>query len=220
MWVALIIGLLFINVLPRYAATADIDLVTILMILCFAKCIFDSVKARNRRVYRADMTESERSFETYVPPRQRRERRHHRRWSDETVQEEDWERENRPTVSQATLQSQRRRRQPSSMHAGYRQDSLQTGPAFRVPDGLECQICFDEKSREEFPSRRITKKCKHEPTDCCNACLAQAISTAFEGNMWDDIRCPLCNEQLQFHDMAELAPPHIFQRYGNALKFM
>jgi hypothetical protein len=59
----------------------------------------------------------------------------------------------------------------------------------------------------------MTKQCKHEPTDCCNTCLAQAIRTAFEGNMWDDIRCPICNKQLQFQDMAELAPRNVFERY-------
>lgn len=109
-------------------------------------------------------------------------------------------------------------RGPTPSRADSRQNSSPPNSRSGLPGGLECQICFDVKSREEFPSRRMTKKCKHDPTDCCNDCLNRAISTASEGNMWDDIRCPICNEQLQFQDMAELAPRDVFERYKFSIR--
>ena len=85
----------------------------------------------------------------------------------------------------------------------------------------ECQICFEEKPRNEFPSRRITQNCVHnertELTDCCSSCLERHIISAFDGNMWDDIRCPICNAQLQHEDMAQFAPGDIFERYCSLL---
>ena len=105
-----------------------------------------------------------------------------------------------------------RSEEASSWFASPRQNP-NIAPPSGVPRGIECQICFDEKTLNDFPSRRMTSNCQHEPTDCCNACLAQAISISFGGNMWDDIRCPICNEQLEYQDMIELAPPEVFQRY-------
>ena len=190
---------------------------TLLLIICFAKCIFDVVRSRTGTVYETDTTESERSFEPYVPRRGRRERRNRQNsqrrayraeWSAETVLEGEWPRDYVPPIAPRSQV-----RVPASTHAGSRLRGASTSrPATGLPGELECQICFDEKSREDFPSQRITKKCKHEATDCCNTCLAQAIRTAFEGNIWDDIRCPICNEQLEFQDMAELAPSNIFER--------
>jgi hypothetical protein len=85
-----------------------------------------------------------------------------------------------------------------------------------VSQTWECQICFEEKPQHEFPSRKITQGCEHEGrlelTDCCTACLERHIVSAFESNMWDDIRCPVCNAQLQHEDMANFAPRDIFER--------
>jgi hypothetical protein len=206
MWAASIACLFLI-----VSLVADFKPVTILMIFCFAKCIFDAVRARNNPVYQTDTTESERSFEPYIPRRARRERRSRRRWSTDSVQSEGLGRAVRPPTSQMPPRAPYQER--SFVHPGSRQTLSPAGATIGASGNVECQICFDLKSPDQFPSRKMTKKCNHEPTDCCNDCLAQAISTAFEGNMWDDIRCPMCNEQLEFQDMAELAPPNIFQRY-------
>ena len=205
------------SVILRALSELTLCLGTLLLIFCFAKCIFDVVRSRNDTVYETDTTESERSFEPYIPRRERRERRNRQNpqrsayraeSSAETILEEEWRRDYVPPI---VLRSQVQ--MPTSTHAGSRLRGVSPSrPATGLPGRLECQICFDEKSREDFPSRRMTKKCKHEATDCCNTCLAQAISTAFEGNIWDDIRCPICNEQLEFQDMAELAPRNIFER--------
>ncbi|KAH9214827.1 hypothetical protein DL95DRAFT_502494 [Leptodontidium sp. 2 PMI_412] len=79
----------------------------------------------------------------------------------------------------------------------------------------ECQVCLEEKTSTDFPSRTPTSECEHEVATCCNSCLVQTIVSAFEGNIWDDIRCPTCNLQLQHNDVAEFAPPEIFEKYDN-----
>lgn len=178
------------------------------------------VRSRAEPVYTTETTESERSFEHYIPRRERRERRRRRNspnlqgrltgsaWTLDTVSEEGWGGDYDPP---RTSRSQR-----SRLDSNHETSRLRTASPSEqttgLTGGLECKVCFDEKLRNDFPFRRVTKKCNHEPTDCCNSCLTQAIRTAFEGNMWDDIRCPICNEQLEFQDMAELAPPNIFER--------
>lgn len=196
---------------------------TILFLFCFAKCVYDVVKENRQRhqpVYQTGTTDSELSFEPYIPRRERRSRRHHRgrrEWSTsrnrsvDTLQREDWTASYVMNAPSTRAQSHARER--CSIRADSRRNPSLASLDCEIPGGLECQICFDVKPEEEFPSRRMTKKCKHDATDCCSECLNHSISTAFEGNMWDDIRCPICNEQLQFQDMAELAPPSVFERY-------
>ncbi|KAF4630625.1 hypothetical protein G7Y89_g7514 [Cudoniella acicularis] len=89
-------------------------------------------------------------------------------------------------------------------------------PASNIPgsnaDLWRCEVCFEDKNRTEFPARVVTNTCQHGTLHCCNECLAQTITTAFEGNIWNDIRCPVCNEQLEHKDIAEFAPREIFER--------
>jgi hypothetical protein len=85
-------------------------------------------------------------------------------------------------------------------------------PATELPGMLECQVCLEKKLPDEFPTKQPTEACNH-PVDCCIPCLSQSITVAFEGRIWDDIRCPTCNIQLQHHDVAEFAPRDIFKRY-------
>ena len=87
------------------------------------------------------------------------------------------------------------------------------GPATALPGTIECQVCLEKKWRADFPARNPTDDCEHDTTDCCNMCLSQAITTAFESNVWDDIRCPTCNLQLLHKDVKEFATPEIFERY-------
>jgi hypothetical protein len=89
------------------------------------------------------------------------------------------------------------------------------GPVADLPGMMECQVCLEEKLPSMFPRRAPTDGCSHGRGDCCSTCLSQAIVTAFEGNMWDDIRCPMCNIQLEHKDVAEFAPLDIFERYSH-----
>jgi hypothetical protein len=86
-------------------------------------------------------------------------------------------------------------------------------PATSLPGSIECQVCLEKKWRADFPARNPTDNCDHDPTDCCNICLSQTITTEFESNIWDDIRCPTCNLQLLHKDVREFAAPEIFERY-------
>ncbi len=86
------------------------------------------------------------------------------------------------------------------------------GPSSDLPGMTECEVCMEEKMPTDFPSRAPTVGCTHEAKICCISCLSQSIVSAFEGNMWDDIRCPICNLQLQHNDIAEFAPPNIFEK--------
>lgn len=94
------------------------------------------------------------------------------------------------------------------------------GPATDLPEMTECQVCLEEKTSTDFPSRTPTSECEHEVATCCNSCLVQTIVSAFEGNIWDDIRCPTCNLQLQHNDVAEFAPPEIFEKYTELFSHM
>jgi hypothetical protein len=87
------------------------------------------------------------------------------------------------------------------------------GPATTLPGTIECQVCLEKKWRADFPVRNPTDDCEHAATDCCDMCLSQAITTAFESNVWDNIRCPTCNLQLLHKDVREFATPEIFERY-------
>jgi hypothetical protein len=87
------------------------------------------------------------------------------------------------------------------------------GPATTLPGTIECQVCLEKKWRADFPARNPTDDCEHAATDCCDMCLSQAITTAFESNVWDNIRCPTCNLQLLHKDVREFATPEIFERY-------
>lgn len=93
-------------------------------------------------------------------------------------------------------------------------------PLSELPGMVECKICTEEKLPSMFPPRPPTDSCVHAKDNCCRTCLAQTIIAAFEGNMWDDIRCPMCNIQLEHRDVAEFAPPDIFERFVYVLLFL
>jgi IBR domain, a half RING-finger domain len=87
------------------------------------------------------------------------------------------------------------------------------GPVADLPGMVECPVCLEKKLPDEFPARQPTDNCDH-PTRCCTPCLSRHITMSFEGKMWDNIRCPLCNLQLQHKDVAEFATQDIFERYA------
>ncbi|KAE8442251.1 hypothetical protein EG329_003722 [Mollisiaceae sp. DMI_Dod_QoI] len=94
-------------------------------------------------------------------------------------------------------------------------DVATPAPITFLPTMLECQVCLEEKLPEHFPARTPTDDCSHEAMDCCRTCLAQNITAGFESNLWDDVRCPICNLQLRHKDVAEFATPEIFRRYDD-----
>jgi hypothetical protein len=106
-----------------------------------------------------------------------------------------------------------RPRPPPQAHLASQTVRSSAGLASSIPGTVfECQVCLEEKDRSEFPIRQITDGCEHQPTECCSTCLTESIHAAFGGNMWDDIRCPICNLRLCHRDIAEFAPKEVFER--------
>ena len=87
----------------------------------------------------------------------------------------------------------------------------ETAPATDLPDAIECQVCLEKKLPDEYPSHQPTQTCDH-PVACCKLCLSRTIETAFQGRIWDDIRCPICDLQFQHKDVAQHAPSEIFEK--------
>jgi len=105
-------------------------------------------------------------------------------------------------------------RVPPQAYLGSQNSRSHRAPSSSLPgSAFECQVCLEEKDRSQFPVSQITDGCEHEPTDCCSVCLSDSITAAFGGNMWDDIRCPICNLQLCHRDVAKFAAKELFERY-------
>jgi hypothetical protein len=47
----------------------------------------------------------------------------------------------------------------------------------------------------------------------CRRCLRTWISTTFASKIWDEINCPTCSERLDYEDVRESAPAHVFRKY-------
>ena len=82
--------------------------------------------------------------------------------------------------------------------------------SLRASDTL-CAVCFEDLSPRDFPERRITASCTHEP-DVCRSCLSTSISTQLRSRFWNQIGCPTCGERLNFPDVKDFADPDIFER--------
>ena len=102
---------------------------------------------------------------------------------------------------------------PAQAHVAPPTSKEGAAPATELPGAIECKVCLEQKLPDEFPSRNPTEVCDH-PIQCCKPCLAQSITSALEGRIWDDIRCPICNIQLQHQDVAKFSSKDIFERYA------
>lgn len=91
--------------------------------------------------------------------------------------------------------------------------SPKSGPHQRRPRlKKECVVCTDSRSLSRFPSYSPTAQCTHS-ADVCRRCLRTWISTTFTSKIWDEISCPTCSERLDYEDVREFAPSHIFRKY-------
>jgi hypothetical protein len=86
---------------------------------------------------------------------------------------------------------------------------LEPGSANFIP---YCKLCRKAKPRAQFPTRKITSRCPHQP-ECCLACLSDSISSDFENSTWQRICCPLCNLRLQHADVKEFSTEETFGKY-------
>ncbi len=70
-----------------------------------------------------------------------------------------------------------------------------------------CKGCSQTKSIiADFPFRRITTSCNHEPGFCLQ-CLCKIINVTLTQGGWEQLRCPenACNARLEDTDVREFA---------------
>ena len=79
-----------------------------------------------------------------------------------------------------------------------------------TPDQL-CTVCLESFEASQFPGRRLTSACDHEPT-LCLLCLVTSISTQFSSKTWNQITCPDCGAGLEHQDIKDFADDETFQR--------
>lgn len=79
------------------------------------------------------------------------------------------------------------------------------------PFNPPCAVCFEHLNPQNFPDRKTTVTCSHEP-NVCRPCLSTSISTQFTSKVWNQIDCPTCGERLNFQDVKDFAESEIFER--------
>ena len=79
-----------------------------------------------------------------------------------------------------------------------------------TPDQL-CTVCLERFEAKQFPGRKLTSACDHEPT-LCEPCLATSILTQLSSKIWDQINCPDCGAGLKHQDIKDFADEETFQR--------
>ena len=79
-----------------------------------------------------------------------------------------------------------------------------------APDHV-CTVCLESFEAHEFPERRLTAACDHEPT-LCRSCLVTSILTQLSSKMWDHINCPDCGAGFEHQDIKNFADDETFQR--------
>ncbi|CAF1353099.1 unnamed protein product [Adineta ricciae] len=61
----------------------------------------------------------------------------------------------------------------------------------------QCQVCFDEKSQEEF-KKIYSHRCSHVERRICDSCLYQHVKQEFGKMCTDSARCPELNCRINF----------------------
>lgn len=87
--------------------------------------------------------------------------------------------------------------------------AVQVVDALTPPETRQCDVCLEDLSLAEFPSRRISASCNHAPS-CCLSCLGISIRSDHENKIWDAISCPVCSSRLSFRDVQDFADPETF----------
>lgn len=77
--------------------------------------------------------------------------------------------------------------------------------------GQICTVCLESFEGDQFPVRRLTSTCDHEPTICLSS-LVTSISTQLSSKIWNQINCPDCGVGLEHQDIKDFADDETFQR--------
>lgn len=73
-----------------------------------------------------------------------------------------------------------------------------------------CVTCQDIHCGYQFPYRTPTARCRH-PSDTCRRCCKQWIRSRIDGGAVD-VRCPRCEETLDYSNIKALAECDVFER--------
>lgn len=92
------------------------------------------------------------------------------------------------------------------------QEAESNSPRKTLSNPRSCLICAEDKPAHDFPARKITPDCQHEP-QVCSRDLQTWIASEMEDKGWDKIACPECNEPLKHSDVQALALKVTFERY-------
>lgn len=79
------------------------------------------------------------------------------------------------------------------------------------PSQMECVVCSETKVSEEFPQLPVSILCAHEP-QTCSACVSSSIRSDLESKLWTEIRCPECQQRLEYMDVQRHADEETFVR--------
>ena len=90
--------------------------------------------------------------------------------------------------------------------------AVQVVDVLAPPETRQCDVCLEDLSLAEFPSRRISAGCNHAPS-CCLSCLRISIRSDHENKIWDAISCPVCSSRLNFRDVQAFADPETFAQW-------
>ncbi|KAI6080352.1 hypothetical protein F4821DRAFT_276212 [Hypoxylon rubiginosum] len=75
-----------------------------------------------------------------------------------------------------------------------------------------CTVCFEPKRLAEFPGTRLSTSCTHEPSTCLE-CLTLYINSRISETAAGLMRCPECEEQLDFETIHLLARRDLFDQF-------
>jgi hypothetical protein len=80
---------------------------------------------------------------------------------------------------------------------------------------LECSVCSDEFSPEEFPRLGA---CSHDPR-VCQECLLGWLNQRMASTTWEQIQCPSsrCTNAISHDDVKRYAPLETFVRYATSI---
>lgn len=93
----------------------------------------------------------------------------------------------------------------------------ETEDPFRAAEGSEgekhrfkeCVVCAEESSVDVF--LRVTARCSHA-AGTCRDCVTTGIRSDLDNKRWTEIRCPECEEGLEYVDVHRFADRQTFER--------
>ena len=91
------------------------------------------------------------------------------------------------------------------------ESSDQPRPQNPSPSQMECVVCLGTKVAQEFPQLPVSIHCAHAP-QTCSSCVSSSIRSDLESKLLAEIRCPECQQRLEYMDVKRHADEETFVR--------